>query len=139
MGRIGTSELGRVAAELAAAGYASNGLDALAAGRVDARDAFEGVLSELGGGAMSEEAAALVLARSFARLLLDGESEPALVAKAIAGLRWRGGEAVDRALIEFDRLHERYERADAFGPLGRLAHPLLDRRARAAAADLAAS
>jgi len=139
MGRIGTSELGRVARELSAAGHATPGLSALADGRADARDAFEQVLRELGGGSMSDERAALVLARSFARLLLERESEAQIVTKAIAGLRWRGGAGVDEALAPFARLHERYERADALGPVGDLAKTLLDRRARAAAETLAGS
>jgi len=138
MGRILTSDLRGIGAELAAAGQGAGAVAALAEGRSDARETFELVLAELGGGSMTDERAALVLARRFARLLLDGESPPDLTVKAIAGLRWRGGSGVDDALAPFAALHERYERAKLAGPLARLTGPLLDRRARGLAEALAA-
>lgn len=137
MGRILTSELQRVAAELTAAGHRGVALAALAAGRADPRDAFEQVLRELGGGGMPHDRAALVLARSYAQLLLDGGAPPRLAVKAIGGLRWKGGQSVDTALAPFATLDERYERAGMLGPLARLLVPRLDRRARELARRLA--
>jgi hypothetical protein len=130
MGRILTSDLGRVAAELAAAGHGGPAVSALAAGRTDPRDTFEQVLQELGGGRMADEHAALLLARSFAQGLLADRAPPRLAVKAIAGLRWKGGAGVDGKLVPFAELDERYDRARSLGPLSGLLERRLDRRAR---------
>jgi hypothetical protein len=137
MGRILTSELEGVAAELTAAGHDGPALTVLAAGRADPGDTFEQVLRELGGGGMPHDRAALVLARSFAQQLLDGDAPPRLAVKAIGGLRWKGGESVDEQLVPFTTLDERYERARSLGPLAGLLVPRLDRRARDLARGLA--
>ena len=137
-GRLLTSDLSRVAAELAAAGHEGPALTSLASGRADARETFERVLAELGRGLMTHEEAALVLARHYARQLLDAHGPPDLTARAIGGLRWKGGPGVDAAFEPFARLAERYERAKALGPLSDAVRPLLDRRARALARSLLA-
>lgn len=137
MGRILTSDLEAIAGELAAAGHSGAALSTLAAGRADPRETFEQVLLDLGGGHMPSDGAALLLARSFALELLAGEAPPRLAVKAIGGLRWKGGAAVDDALVPFALLDERYERARSLGPLHGLLAPLLDRRAQALARDLA--
>jgi hypothetical protein len=138
MGRILTSDLARLAAELAASGYGGPTLTALSTGTADPRETFEQVLRELGGGTMAHDRAALVLARSFARQLLEGEAPPRLTVKAIGGLRWKGGETVDDALVPFAQLDERYERARSLGPLAGLLTRGLDRRAHELAGGLLA-
>jgi hypothetical protein len=137
MGRILTSDLERIAAELAAAGYGGPTLTALSTGKAEPRQAFEEVLRELGGGQMHHDRAALVLARSYARQLLAGDAPPDLAAKAIGGLRWKGGEEVDDELVPFAQLAERYDRAGSLGPFSPLLTRRLDRRARELAGRLA--
>jgi hypothetical protein len=141
-GRLFTSELPGVAAELLAGGHSSPALRELAAStsreRADARELFDRALAELGHGEMTETAASLVLARQVAVEIVSGALEARLGARGISALRWRGGPAVDGALAEFSKLHDRYEALGGLGPVSAVGGRWTDRRVRAAAARLLA-
>jgi hypothetical protein len=142
-GRLLTSDLAAVAAELVAAGHDVPAAAQLAAGggwdQAESRALFEQALAELGRGSMSVSQAALELAGRFADDLLAGELPPHLAARAISNLRWVGGPEVDEALAPFSRLHDGYENASPLGPLRRVSAVVLDRRTRAAARRLRAA
>ena len=114
VGHILTSELGRLADDLRAAGHDVPALAELAGiaardlGR-EARPTFERALRELGCGEMTTSEAALVLAHRWATLLLDGTITPRAGAKAIARLRFKGGAELDEHLLAFELLDAEYD------------------------------
>jgi DNA-binding transcriptional regulator YdaS (Cro superfamily) len=138
-GRILSSDLPRIARELARAGHDAPAMAALLATPAhelpsQGRAVFERTLRQLGHGRMTPSEAALHIARRLAGQLLAGELRPDAVVKAVALVRWKGGPDVDAHLVPFSRLADRYETA-ASGPL-RLVRPWLDRRARSEARRL---
>ena len=141
-GHILASELPDVARELVASGHDVPALRQLLATPADevrgaARRTFERALRELGRGGMSRSDAAMVLARRWARELLERKLPPRRVTRAIAHVRFRGSADVDDALQPFCELDDAYE---AFGDrrLARLRMRGLDRRARREARRLLA-
>ena len=133
-GHILASELPGVASELVASGHdvpALRQLLATPAGEVrgDARRTFERALRELGRGGMSQSEAAMLLARRWARELLDCNLPPRRVTSAIAHVRFRGSADVDDALQPFCELDDAYQ-ASAERRLARFRLRALDHRAR---------
>ena len=139
-GHILTSELARVAGELRAAGHEAPALSELARTppnelRGTGRKTFERALRELGHGGMSARDAAMVLARRWANLMLDGKISPRQAAKAIARLRFKAGAELDEHLLPFESLDAEYDELAQRRVRGRFT-PSLDPATRAAGARL---
>ena len=140
-GHILTSELTRVAGELRAAGHDVPALSELARTpsselRTSGRKTFERALRELGHGGMNGRDAAMLLARRWASLMLEGTISPRQAAKAIARLRFKAGAELDEHLLPFEALDAEYDQVRQRRLRGRFT-PRLDRATRAAARRLA--
>jgi hypothetical protein len=141
-GHILASELPGVAQELVAAGHEVPALRQLIAtpepeAPAESRRTFERALRELGRGGMSGSEAAMVLARQWARELVDRKLPPRRVTSAIAHVRFRGSADVDEALQPFCDLEDAYDELSG-SRLARVRRLALDRRARREARRLLA-
>jgi len=133
-GHILASELPGVAGKLVESGHDVPALRQLLATpaeevRGEGRRTFERALRELGRGGMSQSEAVMVLARRWARELLDRNLPPRRVTSAIAHIRFHGSADVDEALQRFCELDDAYQ-ASAERRLARFRMRALDHRAR---------
>lgn len=133
-GRYLTSDLPRIAGQLAAAGHDAPALRLLrdtAAEEVpgEGRELFELGLRELGRGAMTASEAALLIARRFAGQVVARKISARAGTKAIALVRWKGTADVDERLRPFSDLDDLYDDVGV-GRLGRLRAVRLNRVAR---------
>ncbi len=133
-GRYLTSDLPRIAGELAAAGHDAPALGALRDTAVEeapgeGRQLFELGLRELGRGGMTTSEAALVIARRFAGQVVARQISARAGTKAIALVRWKGTVEVDERLRPFSDLDDLYDELGQ-GRWGRLRALRLDRVAR---------